>query len=174
MADFEQEEWRQIEGFPKYEISSLGRLRNIKTGKIRIQRTHPHGYKTITLSKGGKEYCKRIHRFVAFAFLGTPVKGCEEVNHKNGIKADNRAENLEWCTRLDNMRHAQNAGLISPTDSRSFHQRGGYKKLTLLQVKEIKSLRMSGLTLQQLASLYGVGRSTIHNVVTGKSWNKEE
>lgn len=63
------------------------------------------GYFMILLSNGGVQKYVYVHRLLALTFLGDPVGNRNHVNHKNGIKTDNRLENLEWVTRSENMQH---------------------------------------------------------------------
>lgn len=103
--------WKDIEGYEnKYQVSSLGRIRSLNyhsTGKPQLISLTPDGvgYLRLALWRGNKESPRRVHRLVAHAFIPNPSSK-PEVNHKNGIKADNRVENLEWCTRQENMTHA--------------------------------------------------------------------
>jgi hypothetical protein len=60
------------------------------------------GYENIKLCKQNSTTHKLVHRLVAEAFIPNPKK-LPEVNHKNKNRADNRVENLEWCTRIDNL-----------------------------------------------------------------------
>ena len=102
-------EWMPIETAPKdggWEVSADGSVRNHK-GVVRQHRSSK-GYPKVCLA--GKTVF--VHRLVADAFVHKP-EWAYEVNHLNGDKADNRAENLEWTTRSDNMRHAYKAGLHS-------------------------------------------------------------
>lgn len=69
-----------------------------------------HGYSRVSLMVNRKRKTFYVHRLVAIAFIPNP-KGKREVNHINGIKADNRLENLEWCTSLENLQHAFVNGL---------------------------------------------------------------
>ena len=85
-----------------YTVSSTGSIKRIKTGKL-IKQGNVNGYKNVCLSKNGKHHYFRVHRMVAELFL---KKTGEVVNHKNGIKDDNRVENLEWCTHSENLIHS--------------------------------------------------------------------
>lgn len=95
--------WAPIPSQQGYEASSLGDIRRSETGKVYSQSVSSEGYLSIAIYADGKRKWRRAHRLVAEAFLG-PADG-REVNHKNGIKTDNRIENLEWCTKSENIRH---------------------------------------------------------------------
>jgi hypothetical protein len=75
------------------------------------QRFDKYGYLTVCLSKDCSYKPVKVHRIVAKAFIENPFN-YPIVNHKNGIKTDNRVENLEWCTNDYNMQHAKENGLI--------------------------------------------------------------
>ena len=87
--------WKKIEGYENYSVSSEGRVRNDKTGRMLRLVYNKAGYTIVGLWPDGRRH--RVHRLVAAAFLSNP-NGYPCVNHKNEIKDDNRVENLEWCT----------------------------------------------------------------------------
>lgn len=92
-------------------VSSFGRVKSLpRNGTILSERIiKPHllksGYLQVELSKNDKMHGFRVHRLVAVSFVPNPDSK-EFVNHKNGNKIDNRAENLEWATRSENQLHA--------------------------------------------------------------------
>jgi len=96
--------WKKIPTF-NYSISNIGEIRNDSTGLILKPKPHPKGYLYTGISKGGKRIPFKIHRLVASAFIPNPDKK-KQVNHINGIKSDNRVENLEWNTQFENMQNA--------------------------------------------------------------------
>lgn len=105
------EEWRPVKGFGGiYEVSSEGRLRNVKTGRIHQNSKPRSGYTVDILCKGGTHKTVRRHQLVAEAFIPNP-ENKPEVNHKNGDKSDNSASNLEWVTHRENTDHAWLTGL---------------------------------------------------------------
>lgn len=103
-------EWRPVKGYEdKYEVSSAGEIRNKKRGNILKASTCTTGYKFVKL--GGRAFM--VHRLVAEVFHPRP-ENKPWVNHINGVKTDNRAENLEWVTPFENRLHAEKMGLIPP------------------------------------------------------------
>ena len=103
----EKEQWHHCEvPYTRYEVSNLGRVRNAHTGQIIKPYKQNRGYRLVKLSYKGFQKDFLIHRLVATAFVPGWRKGLE-VNHKNGIKTDNRAENLEWVTHIENHQHAR-------------------------------------------------------------------
>jgi HNH endonuclease/NUMOD4 motif len=91
----------------KYEVSNLGKVRKKSTKRELIGHIN-YGYHIVSLTKNNKTTNKRVHRLVLQSFLGN--KEGLVVNHKNGIKTDNRLENLEWVTISENTQHSFDMG----------------------------------------------------------------
>jgi len=102
-------DYRTVEEFPDYEVSSSGQVRNKKTLKILSQSLSSKGYYQVNI--GGKS--RRVHRLVAIAFVSNP-DDLETVNHKDGNKLNNSSLNLEWLSRGDNIKHAREVLGIKP------------------------------------------------------------
>lgn len=101
-----EELWKQIDGFPNYQVSDRGRVKNIKNGKILKNKIEPHGYAFVQLYKGdGKSKWIAIHRLVATAFIPNP-DNLPQVNHLDEVKTNNNVENLKWCTASQNTRYS--------------------------------------------------------------------
>ena len=109
-----KEIWRIIKGFEDYEISNTGRVKSHKHGRevILKQRVSHDGYVWYNLCMNGKQYTKRANRLVAEAFVNNP-ENKPTVNHIDGDKSNNNADNLEWATREEQMQHAYANGLKS-------------------------------------------------------------
>lgn len=108
----DEERWLPVVGTGgKYEVSNYGLVR--RGSRILIDRAHPRGYRVVDVSIDGKALTRTVHRIVAEAFHGA-AKG-RQVNHKNGVKSENAAANLEWVSARANTRHAIALGLHKAT-----------------------------------------------------------
>ena len=101
--NFQDEEiWKEIQGFEgEYAVSSMGRVKNLKNGKIFTGVNNGNGYKIITLK--GKTYM--VHRLVALAFIPNP-DNLPYINHIDEKKDNNDVSNLEWCTASYNTNYS--------------------------------------------------------------------
>lgn len=100
-----------LNGFPEYQISKAGNIYSLKT-EIYLSPCMRDRYLTVYFSRpNNKDVNITIHRLVALQFIPNP-ENKPEVNHKNGVKTDNRKSNLEWCTSSENKQHAIRNRLI--------------------------------------------------------------
>lgn len=121
--------WRRIAGLPGYMVSTLGRVKSLSQkvgGPYGSTRSIPGQIlKTPVRGAGYPCVCIRkknllVHRLIAFAFLGAPAAPDDEVNHKNGIKAESVLSNLEWLTASENQKHSYKELGRRPTSKGKF------------------------------------------------------
>lgn len=156
------EVWRAIPDWP-YEVSSLGRVRRIGTERIRKNNKGRHGYEYVDLWVGERRRFFRVAALVASAFIGPRPVGLQ-INHRNGTKTDNRAENLEYVTPRENIRHAKRTGL-APT---LYGENTSGARLNHLQVRVIR--RLKGLPHLFIAGVFGIARNTVYLIQSGRRW----
>lgn len=109
-------EWRPVTGYPGYQVSTDGEVRNAATGRKLKPIQGSTGYSHVTLCDNGRHHQTSIHRLVAQEFIANP-ENKPIVNHIDGNKANNHVDNLEWCTSSENMKHAYRTGLQKPIPS---------------------------------------------------------
>lgn len=153
-----------------YTISSDGVVMTLPRKKThwrvptkRADRVGMWGYKYLTLYKNGKSKTFKIHRLVAIAFIPNPLNK-KYVNHKNGIKTDNRVENLEWVTSKENIRHAWDTGLSTP----KFGETNGYSKLTDKERRQLVfEYANKAISQSELSKKYNLTQSGVSAAVRG-------
>ena len=98
---------RGINGFDGYFVTESGAIFSTRRGSMRPRKIHliNGGYVRINMRIGDKTKCKLVHRIVAEIFVPNP-NNKPEVNHKDGDKLNNHADNLEWCSRSENLMHS--------------------------------------------------------------------
>lgn len=162
------EEWREIPN-TDYSVSDQGRVASRKFGKWRVMcpGRNRDGYLSVLLFDGHGGYRPaRVHTLVAEAFLGPRPTPKHEVNHIDGIKANNHADNFEWVTRSQNMRHARDVLGRKPVHGEA----NGHAKVTEVEVREILRRRAAGELLRVIAADFGIHLATVGKIVTGRTW----
>jgi hypothetical protein len=161
------EYWKSIEEFEgDYSISTTGKVASNKNNIILKTRKDRYDYEIVTLWFKSKPYTRKIHRLVAIAFIENP-DDLETVNHKDGIKQNNAAENLEWKSVKENHRHAFKIGLHSIGENR---KAGRAVKLTEKDVLEIRELITANYSNTEIGRMYSVSCGCIYSIRVGKSW----
>lgn len=134
-------------------------------------------YLRVTLQQDRKKARHSIHRLVALAWIPNPER-LPEVNHKDGVKRNNRDTNLEWCTKEENARHARRMGLY-PADSEERREirrqtarrvNAARRKLTMEQAASIRALRATGRSINSLSKQFGIQRNGIKGILDGRHY----
>lgn len=141
--------WRTVDGFEEYEVSDSGAIRNKSTRHLLKPWSATGGYLYVAFYRNGKGHTKRLHRIVAKAFCENP-KGKPQINHIDGNKTNNRADNLEWCYHSENMIHAYENGLQTTIGGNPVH--------SVVCVNDGKLFN----TIHSASNYYGINREAIY------------
>ena len=164
----ENEQWMSAIGFPEYEVSSLGNVRRIKKSCVStpLKQIKPwrmkNGYMLVALSSMGKKKYFLVHRLVFQSFNGS----CDgfDVCHNNGIRSDNRLENLRSDTRKGNMSD------IYKHDTHIRGERCGTNKYKTEQIVAFKQDVKNGMSVASAARKNQINRMTAYNINDKRSW----
>lgn len=170
--------WIKIPECGFYMVSSCGKVKSASRVIIRSNGRHhttrerilkpamdSNGYNRVAFNVVSKLTTFKVHRLVASAFC-LKQAGKNEVNHINGIKTDNRCENLEWVNRSENMLHAFSNNLCRPVVG----ENNASAKITEMIAITIKTMIMSGLKLSKIARDYKVSIHIVKDISRGRTW----
>lgn len=168
-----KKKWKKIDGW-NYSVNNYGKIRNDKTGRILKPIYDSCGYEGAILHENGKKLRKSIHQFVADAFVGPCPDGLT-VNHIDGNKKNNKAWNLEYLTRSDNMKHAYKLGLKKPNGklnkSYNYGSNNYNAKLNDGIIRKIRKQYKTGMyTQKELAKKFDTTQAQINGIVNYKRW----
>lgn len=160
-----------------YQISSLGRVRSLdrmvatkggrkahRKGKVLSQCIHKGGYAVVGLAINGRNKQRLVNRLVAFSFRGQPPEAGMEAAHGDGVRTNNREDNIRWATKLENAADKRLHG----TDNRgSTNPRA---KLTEEDIAIILDMSKRGFDQNQIAAKVGSNSVSVNHVLTGRTW----
>lgn len=161
-----------IKGYEgKYKIDRNGNVFSL-LGKSEIRKLKPglsgKNYYTVSLLREGHQRTHTIHRLLAEAFIPNP-NSYSQINHINGIKTDNRLENLEWCSPSYNISHSYKYLTRKSLDKPEHSHKSWKRRLEPEQALEI--YKMKGIILQRdLAARFKVSKSCIELIHSGRTW----
>ena len=172
----------EIQGYEGlYSVTSDGRVwshpkgTNNKAGKW-LSLDNSGRYPVVSLMKDGQKKRHLVHRLVAQAYVKNPDE-LPQVNHINGIRTDNCAENLEWVTASANRIHAWETGLhVTSEEHKASARKAGYGRrlFTMDQAKDIRSKYSAGVMNQyELAEYYNTSQAVINGIVLNKTYIEE-
>ena len=148
-----------------YQVNKNGDVYSVKRNIILKQCKDRRGYQLVGLYKNGRVKTMQVHRLVLLTF--NPIDTFKYVNHINGIKDDNRLENLEWCTDSENKKHSYAMGLHSQEG-----ENNSASKLTWDIVRKIRTLRETGLSYSKIALKFGISKGNVIAIIQEKTWKE--
>ena len=166
-----QESWSLVAGASRYAVSNTGRIASLNyknSGRVVVMRpAETRGYmRTMLQMDDGRYSTVKMHRLVASAFCENP-EGRPQVHHINHNPSDNRAANLMWVTRRENIDYMLAAGRQSMNNG----AKNGMSKLDADAVRDIRGRYEPYVTMaKDLAAEYGVSTAAVKDILQGRTW----
>lgn len=156
----------------RFEISTYGRLKNVKTNYIYNPSVLNTGYLSVrtTLGNRNNKIHILVHKAVAYTFLENP-NNLPEVNHKDGNKENNHVSNLEWCTSHENQQHKYDFGLFDK--NKIMGENNGASKLTWNDINFIREHYIPYSKIfgtRAMARKFNVSHATMLAIIHNKTW----
>lgn len=152
-----------ITGYKDYYIYPDGRVFRISNGKF-VYPCKANGYLVVSLHKEGVRKTHFLHRIIASHFIPNP-ENKPQVNHINGVRYDNRVENLEWATAKENINHYYENHYDPSKDKRTHNRR-----LTSQAVIKIREMLVSGIKVTDIAKQFEVLPCIISQIKHNKTY----
>lgn len=161
-----------IKGFENYSVSDTGRVRNIKTGKIKvgISNNAGNGYLYVDIYNNGKKSRKYIHRLVVENFIPNP-QNKPMVNHIDGNTKNNNVSNLEWVTAQENVKHA--SSVLNCLTAYSISTQKRKKKVKQIDLFTNQTIKIYA-SIRQASRETGIPSSNIVAVLKGRQSRTRE
>ena len=160
---FEKEMWKPIKGYEGlYEVSNLGNIYSVRSKKNKAPHKNKRGYFRVQLWKENAGTHHSVHRLVATAFVENPL-GKPQINHIDEDKTNNKADNLEWCTQLENHNH----GTINHRISRSLTNNPKISKPCAI-LDETGDIEKVFPSVYEASRQTGINVSSIRDVLHGR------
>jgi hypothetical protein len=153
-----------VPSIPFLGVTRDGRVMNMISRKWLSVCDNGRGYQQVFVSVKNKRYMRYIHRLVAECYIPNPDK-LPEVNHKDGNKANNTVNNLEWCTRMENLNHAIRTGLKPPNSEKQRRASSITGKRTIQYARE---------GWKKWAQTEAARKQWLKNLEKADRWNKKE
>jgi hypothetical protein len=172
------EVWKDIEGYEGlYQVSNIGRVKSLqriaprsKFGNIPVKERilkfgkNRCGYNYVNLKLFSVSKTFTVHRLVTKAFLPN-MENKPDVNHKNGIKTDNRVKNLEWVTTSENVKHSFKNGFQS-----NKCEKNPSSKISKNDVLRIRSEEFKDIPKSEIALIFGISKGNVNKILRKAIW----
>lgn len=160
---------REVPGLTGIKVTADGRVWSSRVGRWLRPSKHSAGYLEVRVRQHGRDRNWLVHRLVAMAWVANhdPAR-FTQVNHIDGDKQNNAANNLEWCDSARNIQHAHNIGLNRSTDRQKQAIRITGRANGIFSESDVRAFRLlhaSGIPVRLIAIAHGLERTTVSNIV---------